>query len=268
MKFFNPFVVFIACVVLSGCGDRFLKLPLKTSRLQSPEVSGKAFSPKLSGNVQTVTSIRVIQNTATRPPQQSPVEKDGSESTTGFDAGITLWPKLELFGSTAAGIYMTGLKYQLLGKPLEKSRKGNFSFALATAYGASKVDDSGSVSSINEINGVSTLQWTSSNKYRINDVAAIMGYRLIDIVLIYGGPFFSHYSIDGDFTQYHQEATTITPMRNRGNLYGANLAVQLFIPQARNLSFTYEFVYTRLDWSRMNKTEGEFNTTLALEYSF
>jgi hypothetical protein len=192
------------------------------------------------------------------------VEKDGSESTTGFDAGMTLWPKLELFGSTAAGIYMAGLKYQLLGEPLEKSRKGNFSFALATAYGASKVDDSGSVSLFND----STLQWTSSNEYRINDVAAIMGYRLIDILLIYGGPFFSHYRIDGNFTQYYLGTTTKTPLRNRGDLYGANLAVQLFIPKVRNLSFTYEFLYTRLDWSRMNKTEGVFDITLASEYSF
>ena len=199
MKYFNPFVVFIACVVLSGCGDLFLKLPLKTSRLQSPEVSGKAFTPKISANVQTIPSIRVIQNASTNPPQQSPVEKDGSEFETGLDAGITLWPKFELFGSATGGIYMAGLKYQLLGEPLEKSQKGNFSFALATAYGTSKANDHGRVGLYAPFDDQSTLQWTSSNEYRINDVAAIMGYRLVDAVLLYGGPFFSHYRIDGNF---------------------------------------------------------------------
>ena len=267
---YQLFIILVSSVLFSGCGDLILTLPLKLSRLQSPEVSGKAFASKISVNAQTVANIRVIQDAGTIPPQQSPVEKDTSELKAGLDAGITLFPRLELFGSTSGGIYMAGLKYQLLGETTESSRKGNFSFALTAAYGASKIDNSGNVFGFDANLNSTTLHWNSSNDYHINDYAAIMGYRPADVILIYGGPFLSRYRIDGSFTQIYQGTSTETetPLKNRGNLYGANLGFSFSFPNIKKLLFTYEILYARLDWSRMDHTEGVFGNSFSLGYSF
>ena len=274
VKYFKPFIVFVAGINFSGCN--YITLPVKTSRLQSSEVSGKALTAKLSANYQTLSTIRIVQDATSIPPKDSPVETDLPDLGTGFDGGITLWPRLELFGSTVEGISMAGIKYQLLGDTSEASRQGNISLAIASAYGISKTEDKGSNETIDvnlplanpHTNQSPNLHWTFSNKYRINDFAVIIGRRSTDRTLVYGGPFFSHYRIDGKFTQTYDGTYNEYPMKNRGNLFGANYAFEVSFLKSRRLTLTSELIYTWMHWSRMHGWESDIGFSLAFGYSF
>lgn len=126
--------------------------------------------------------------------------------------------------------YLTtiGMKFQLFGARSANASAGNLSMSWTAAFSRStQTQTSGSLTS--EPNYAAYV----FRKSEI-DTSLVFGYRIVDQVVLYGGPFITH--IPYNITQNTSSSSAdLDKISGAINNFGGHLGVQLFIGQSFNI---------------------------------
>ena len=209
------FVLAVFVIVAPACA---IKTNIPANRFQSPEARGETWHGSVHLALHGATEITLVSDYSRQPPITTAPEVDrGGLITLGVDLGLL--ERLDLSVQTPIDAPITvGAKYQLLGTPEEEAAAGNISLAVTGSIG------------VHGETGESKNAMTSvDSKYEMDaalfDTALIMGYRLDEYVLFYGGPFIAAYSANGEITQPASSSTKFK-FEGSGSQYGANLGVR------------------------------------------
>jgi hypothetical protein len=193
--------------------------------------------------------------------------------------GITVQPKLEV-SYTANDDHKLSVKYQFSGQGADVASAGNFSQAFS--IGVSFYQDDGeferSSETINDSPTTYTYKRSTSNweqdTYAI-DLAWILGYRFIDNMMIYGGPFLIYGDLSGQQTYQlsvadnlqFDDATIeedVISLNSNGRMIGTNLAIEYKFDFG--LFVTAEYSIGSLKWGSDKGTNS--GAGLAIGYQF
>lgn len=236
MKYRRLCFVLVAAgsLLLSACPNE-IRVPLKTARFQLPEVSERIFSSNISINQHTGSDVVIVENADQSPPDdKTSYVTSAGDIVTGGDAAITILPRTEISLSYARGTYLIGGKVQVLGPAREQSSKGDLSFAVSAGYGYNQID---------ETDDSGRLRWKANYEVKALDASAILGYRVGQRWLLYGGPFYQSYDVSGKLHQLN--STTGASMGefnidSSGHFYGLNFGFEFFLNQNRKFSLLTE----------------------------
>ncbi|MEO2267424.1 outer membrane beta-barrel protein [Pseudoalteromonas sp. YIC-656] len=259
MKKAGIFLLFVNCLILSGCYSTPEVKP-RMARFDSSEVNSEAFNFKLSVGSDSSNQIPLAE-----------IEKTDKGSSLRLSAAMTLGNGFEIKYSNS-GEDKIGIKYQLFGAPLEQKAAGNVSLATSLSYIRSERDDYNPSSSLSVNPAFS--QWWELEQQAL-DVALISGYRFNERLLMYGGLFYQDGDVEGEIRS--ALSTEVSPQRctesdicqieyfgGDGKGYGANLGLEYeftswFVVAA-------EVVYHHAKW--FDRTNSETAANLNLEFRF
>jgi hypothetical protein len=202
MKTYFQLGVAFVLVALSGCA---INLNLSTVRFETPETQGLGGAGEVGVGEQIGTELQVVADTTSSPIDQT--NAYNAIGITPFKAEVGLLDRLDIglsaSSSTAASPISLKAKYQFIGEPRRTSDPGNFSMAATLAGGIaykSGTDESEDIFSTNQTIANYTLHaWDV-------DGALLFGYRSQSWLMVYGGPFYTHYGYSG-WVQQSGEST-------------------------------------------------------------
>lgn len=213
-----------AALTLSGC---VISMNVPISRLESPEADGGFPHGEAGLGLVGSSNVDVVSSTTSTPPAQNNL-KIAHGSNTHLFAGVGTIDRLNLSlqvalfgGLTGYSVPLFRLKYQWLGETHVKPSAGSFSLATTFAGGVTKYSQKDTILfSGGDFADSEVRMWAL-------DAAAILGYRMSGIALLYGGPFFARHAADITVAQSIGGAITSYPFATTANVSGANLGVQL-----------------------------------------
>lgn len=197
-------------VFVAGCA---ISTHLPANRMEIPETHGEALAFGADLAIEGGHSLEFSDDYTSTPVTDSPVYERSS-------AGVKLGGSLALMRRLDLGVRL-GLgsnnvlqaKLQLLGEPRRATREGNFSLAVTGGVGYAGARESGTGFADDQVDSYEL------NAYAL-DGAVIAGYRILDEVLVYGGPFVQRYEIDVthelDGTRHDYGGATIQSGANLG----------------------------------------------------
>ena len=264
---------------------------MSNMRFDNPEVSSKP----LKVNLATGFSSRTILEIESRTANDLSTDDDGTEINDYVRGSITAAEGIEI-SITRDSDQAThlGVKYQFYGEHSDKSNKGNFSQAITLGYEQNSSTDS--YASLNSVAPtectelICTFSREEANTYwehdaNIYDIAWVLGYKLSEKSIIYGGPFYQWGNINGYKginTQYitqeypNSEAGEFTTQESSyskdiqlkldssGYMLGANLAVEHRF--SFGLGFAAEVVVSKMSWDKYSISDTGIN--LKMDYQF
>jgi hypothetical protein len=208
-------------LVLSACAHP-ITTHLTANRFDSPEAAGKLGAGDIHGGFESGPLFTITPDSTVNPPDFS---RAGFSHTDldGFLAGdLGLLDQLDVglklrFNNTTLG----QIKYQFLGEPRLSAKEGNFSLAASFAGGGATHNSTNTEEFAlgTPITATDTLTETDL------DAAVIGGYRLQDVLLIYGGPFWTRRSYSGNISQTGG-ATGTYPFNGIIQQFGMNVGLQ------------------------------------------
>ncbi len=221
-------------LALGACSTPF-RFVVPVLRFQSPEVNGPKENWNFAGGLQSYNDVELTSAVETIPIHSTPAAFRqrfmDKESDTIFEVLFSYSYLYLNLGYRPPIIpiefYVTfpstiGAKVQLLGDNADDAKSGNFSLALTAAW-ASRGISAGSVS---ETDTPEPAYYQYEFDRKIYDVAAIVGLRISDSILFYGGPFFfnSPYSMIQNLST---DTGDLASIKGTTNSYGANFGIQL-----------------------------------------
>jgi hypothetical protein len=252
--------------------------------MERPEVSTNKYrvSTKLGidGRAEVSLANTDINSFGNGNPQLTPEVED-----TGYypfaTIAMTIQPKLELSYRLHEDNKLS-IKYQVRGDGADVARAGNLSQAVSAGISLfqddneySKMSQSADYSLDPIIHTYTEDSGSWEQKTYAIDLAWIFGYRLIDNVLIYGGPFLVYGDLIGE--QAYQTRIADNPEFNNatlqhntlsldssGHLLGANVAIEYMFDFG--LFFTLEYSAAQLKWEGDSNADANFG--LAIGYQF
>lgn len=255
-------LVVVATLFLSACLNE-IRIPLKTARLQLPEVSERMFAGNVALNQQTGSDVVIVQDADRTPPDDRNTYVTTADGpVTGGDAAVTILPRTEVSLSYARGIYMVGGKAQILGPSREQSAKGDVSLAVSVGYGRAQISDSETGNS---------LRWKANYDVTILDSSAVLGYRVGRRWLLYGGPFYQSYDVSGKLHQYNLTSSAAIgdfDINNRGRFYGFNFGFEFFLTNSRKFSLITEGSRGTADFKNTYYNETPIDLAVAVRAFF
>ena len=147
-----------------------------------------------------------------------------------------------------------GVKYQFTGASQTHAKAGNRAMALSAniSYAMDKT--------AKQHAGVDEYHYDLA--IVTNDIALIFGYRLIDNLQVYGGPFVIHHYYNSRSTLSDASGTVIDKQNKFGSAYVGGLNLGL----ANNFTATWmlmgEVAFSRLHWKQTNENSAQFGITL------
>lgn len=226
-------------MLVSGCA---VTVDVPTNRFDSPETTGKLGRLKLEADFGGSNSVVLTPDITAKAPDTAHPTFD----TTKFldvMAGVGLMDKLDVDVRTDGGLAFE-VKYQFLGAPRMTAKAGNFALAATLMGGGSTYNQDSS--------GLVGAGHVDQSAY-FADAALVAGYRVLDPVLIYGGPFIRDTKFSGSYTQ---SSSIGAPSTSAGNYSGdvmstgANIGVELGLP----------LVQFKLEGAYSNAKSGSVNT--------
>lgn len=166
------------------------------TRMISPETQGAFGSGHLEARLSAVQQDRLSfpGNDINQPVDSSiTVHKLGGMLDLGLLKRLDLLYSDAIFGS-AIGIL--GLKFQLLGKTRNESKKGNFSASFFTGYGNSKVKTSDRSDIRNWTSDIDEIEFEVAH----DEYGLILGYRWSNQLLHYFNTYYFHQNLKGSVT--------------------------------------------------------------------
>ncbi len=184
----------VLAIALPGCSSIEMKMP--ANRFDSPEASGKTFKGHVDPvTIQGANHLTIVNDYTRVPPVTDSPQLSRSEVNYQFGAGMGLIDRLDMdVKIPASGPALIGLKYQLLGDTAAEAKPENISLAVTAAAGYGG-DSGDSKQLLGNVASQFTMQEWSF------DTAVIAGFRTMPWMLIFGGPFYTTYSVSGDITQ-------------------------------------------------------------------
>jgi hypothetical protein len=184
----------LLCVLAWGCPIR-VNVPI--NRFDSPETRGRFGKVHGDFGVQGTSKLTVVPDYTASPPVTNSRSFTDTSGGVRLAFGMGLMRRMDLdVKLPLPGPGTIQLKYQLLGAPESEAARGNTSLAITAAVG-SEVTSGGNARS----DGTYSSQDTYDHRGSYFDVAAILGRRLFDSVMVYGGPFRTAVGYDGTIDQ-------------------------------------------------------------------
>lgn len=186
----------LALLALNGCA---INVNLSTLRFETPEAQGQLGKGEAGAGVALGTKLELIDDdTFSSLSQEANFVGD---FVAPFRGEVGLLDRLDISltgaASTAASPVNLRLKYQILGEPRITSDPGNFSMAVTLAGGAGYKSDYDTDTGNPFIDPTNPVVATYSIHAWDVDTSLIFGYRILDWLLVYGGPFYTHTGFSG-----------------------------------------------------------------------
>ena len=216
-------ILLLLAMFLGGCAAP-IALNMPAGRMHTPEALGqgslKGFGG-FAGSDEVVLTTDLVQRI---PNTTDPAIGGGHTMRLGAGAGVGPKIDVELF----LPLRLQG-KFQFVGKNRQESAKGNFSAAIQGAVG--RGFDRGSGNDSLQIFHTKPLADTKSDyeMKSINlDTSLILGWRFHENLMLYGGPFLTHYRYYGGYTQRNTSGSITAQGRFAGlaRQKGAHLGLE------------------------------------------
>jgi hypothetical protein len=180
-----------------GCASLHADLPI--SRFESPETNGVEHRFGFQNSLGSAHNDTISPDASHRPPDFSQPRID-EDVVLGLAASFGLVENLDVSvrGSLGPTPTMFVAKYQLLGPAARSAVEGDVSVAVTAAIGGGRSNRSGDQSGLF---GPGGHNWTGTVEEQTTDVALIVGQRLAKHFLLYGGGFYSNYTINSSVDQ-------------------------------------------------------------------
>lgn len=236
MKRARHLLMFASAALSAGCP---IRASLPASRMESPETHGERLALGADLAIQAGNSLEFSDDYNATPITDAPTY---ARSDLGLKTGGSIGVARRIDLSLRGGLDTTNVlqaKLQLLGEPRRVARQGNFSLAITGGVGYEGARGSGT-----------GLIDSNTDSYALNsyvlDGSIIAGYRILDEVLIYGGPFAQRYGIDVthelDGTRYDYDGVTYQSGANLGFGYsiehGRQTKLEILVEVAYAISET------------------------------
>jgi len=229
-------------------------MSVSTTRFDNPEVSEKPLKVNLAMGHGSRSHVSIEE---TNP--KSPLfltfddEEGGTEIYLFTKADVTAYKGLAIsLTKDQESDFHVGVKYQFYGEHSEQSIRGNLSQAFTIGYESNET---------NESFNASTFWQHDTNIY---DVAWVIGYKVLDNSIIYGGPFYQWGDLDGDKKILLTNSTNLKELNSTGNMIGANIAFEHRF--SFGLGLAGEYVISKLNWDGFKETGMALN--FKLDYQF
>ncbi len=237
----------VACLFCFGCASVYTRVP--TGRFDSPETPGENLHKRLGFGLGGTHEVTLVSDASARPPILNNAKTTTTtEIPVRFSLGFTDRIEAGARYGILTGIAMLFGKFQFTGDPAWRAKEGNFSTSIFAAIGGNENNNKGDQ---NGTFGPGGYPWTSKVTTTLADIALILGYRVNNYFLIFGGPFATFYTYKGSINQQATADGTSPaadyPLNGSGRNTGANLAFQLGKPAG--FSLTVEGTYSTFDWS-------------------
>lgn len=275
-------VVCASTMLLSGCLSS--STSLSTMRMDRPEVSANkyALTTKVGlGGRKTVKLTTPYGSGKKTPPTISNSFDGNVDISPAVSLGITPLPRLEVSISSLDDAKIS-VKYQFSGDSADKAKQGNFSQAVSVGF--SRYNESTSISNSYDSTDYSveppvTEYRTVSNSFEHDtyavDAAWILGYRLTNNMLVYGGPFYINGNLSGEHTftsaradnaQMNNQTVeeTLLNLDSSGSMLGANVALEYKFDFG--LFLTAEVSFNRMEWE--DASDSSANGAVIIGYQF
>ncbi len=231
---------------------------MSTTRFDNPEVSSEALTVNFALGHGGRTTLAI---------EDELYNYDGTE-VYGFVSGnITAAKGLEISvrndDDSATHI---GIKYQFYGAHTEQSSKGNISQAFTLGYERNTTSSQYYSDSYATDCGELYCDYTYDtgiwqHDTAVYDIAWVVGYKLAERDIIYGGPFYQWGQLNG-YKSISNAATK--ELKSNGYMIGANIAIEHRFSFGMGLAG--EIVYSNLDWGNYNQSDASFN--FKIDYQF
>lgn len=186
----------IVIIMAFGCTSSVrVSKNISTQRFESPEIHTKQHG--VFGGYGNGTTIVLTEDLSDKlPDAESPEFKDGNLTGAGYEYAFSDWVELsvgtmieftdEVFSNSIL-TPQAKVKVQILGDPKNKSTPGNISLAITGGVAGAIGTDSDETTSC--LNGCDSTYYEHSTSWIHYDQAAILGVRVSEEALLYGGVF-------------------------------------------------------------------------------
>jgi hypothetical protein len=227
-------LIAVLSLFCTGCS---VLIQMPVNRFDSPEVVGQPGVIKGDLGLQGVSQVTLTEDPASDVPPNvtTPlIEGVNRVRVTGTYSALEI---LDIEYRPPTGV---SLKVQLLGDSYKSAKRGNFSLAASAGLKYAMNRDPDPVSK-------------DQNQMRMSetmfDAALITGYRVADVVLLYGGIFTENDSFNGDWHDHSVD------FESSARLNGFNTGVEL---SATNFQFRLEYALSKTITADTDKSIGSF----------
>jgi hypothetical protein len=244
MKLLTLFILFF---VFQSCAS--LRINLPSSRFESPESNGESKQVEFGFGVGSTHTVTITPDAASRPPalNQSSIIS-GTDVTALASIGLSHFLDVQI--RTDFGTNELLLKAQLVGDSVLAAVKNNFSVATTLGIEGSSTSAQGNQATLF---GPANASWTANAFVFAIDYAVILGYRVNDYILFFGGPFITIYDstalIHQDAVSNPSSAAADYNLHQKGQNFGGNFDLRLNFSEEKVNSLTIEAQYSSFQWA-------------------
>lgn len=221
LSFFFTLILFQSCAIQK-------RIPL--ARFESPEINylENERNITISGGIKANREITISNDTTSVNPILDPPKNDFYR-TIGGSGKLAVLKNLEL-GLDLSLLTMprAQAKVQLLGPSHKEAKKGDFSIALSGG-GWYQNDKNQSDDGLSRDSNYSV-------EYLNVELMSLLGYRLSDQILVYGGPSFNLFKWDGNLKQTNSSSVLVYETNFKGvyQIYSFDVGFEFFLHQDRS----------------------------------
>lgn len=208
VKILTALVSLSAALGAAGCTTLHAELP--ANRFESPEVNGTNHRFGIQGSIGAAHNYQIVPDASARPPDFSAPSID-DDGLVGLGASFGLVDALDIAvkGTFGPSPTLFQVKYQLFGATHREAQEGDVSLAITGAVGGGRNTKAGDQSGVF---GPGGHNWNGSVEEKTTDVAIIAGERIAKHFLMYGGLFYSNYTINSTLDQQESDDHTSPAM--------------------------------------------------------
>jgi len=241
---------FTSLVITSACTS--LIVHLQSARFDSPEVAGP-WGKRLSVGAGLTHDVTIASDTSSRPPTLG-TPTDDTDLDIPLRVGLGLGQIFEIglrYGFPVSAAMLTG-KVQLLGHTARESVPGDISLALAAGYGTQSSAIGGNQ---NGVFGPGGFNWNANETTNVADYSVLFGYRPTEKLMIYGGPFYTKYTMSGnvhdDLSDNGTSPATDYALAGQGQETGLNADFEFTFSEKKLFSLSAEVQYLNFQWTNL-----------------
>ena len=245
-----------------------ITVPLYSSRLDPPELSGTPPGVSLGFSVMRPNEIIIIPDGIADPPVFNSPKLSSRKAYPSLSPhfGVAVMKRLELSYDIYSGVM---LRTQLLGKGREASTIGNKSVALSVGYNFTSNSHE-----LTKSDRPGSDQIVAEYDWRLNSLQSnlLFGYRFHGSVLYYCGAYYETYSLNGHLDQYYYpdiiENDETYTFDGQGHMQGLGMGVEfLFDAGVYKQSIVYTLQLSEISWGSLS-TDTILNHSLIVKYHF
>lgn len=230
---------------------------MSTTRFDNPEVSSEPLTVNLAlgfgGRTELVIDEKNIGD-----------DDSGTQAIAFAQGSITAAKGLEIsVRGNDESATRVGIKYQFYGAHTEQAVTGDISQAFTLGFEKNTTSSAGNYYQSCESFSCEPVYDYGSWEHDTNvyDIAWIIGYRLTERNILYGGPFYQWGQLKGYKTTFNNASL---PLKSDGDMIGTNIAIEHRF--SFGLGLAGEVVYSKLNWGNFSETDTTLN--FKIDYQF